>query len=167
MIGVHSIEKHRAGTETHELLLLVHILRENGTFFEFSLCLSRACLGKIMHFIYKWRKKCRFLTLPTQLPARPQPPSDSCSSCGSGRDGSNGTTPVAPPVPPTQSDSASVAARANETEDPYTILVLALHTRVLDAVHVEDSCDCVRPVVGRHEHRIVPVVPASSLTFLI
>jgi hypothetical protein len=37
-------------------------LRENGTFFEFSLCSSRACLGKIMHFIYKWRKKCRFLT---------------------------------------------------------------------------------------------------------
>jgi hypothetical protein len=31
-------------------------------FFEFSLCLSRACLGKIMHFIYTWRKKCRFLT---------------------------------------------------------------------------------------------------------
>ena len=39
-----------------------YVLRENGTFFEFSLCLSRACLGKIMHFIYKWRKKCRFLT---------------------------------------------------------------------------------------------------------
>eukprot|EP01046_Picozoa_sp_COSAG06_P009619 COSAG06_NODE_504_length_14946_cov_34.563750_12_plen_161_part_00 len=38
-----------------------HHLRENGTFFEFSLCLSRACLGKIMHFIYKWLKKCRFL----------------------------------------------------------------------------------------------------------
>jgi hypothetical protein len=34
---------------------------ENGTFFEFSLCLSRACLGKMMIFIYKWRKKCRFL----------------------------------------------------------------------------------------------------------
>ena len=31
-------------------------------FFELSLCLSRACLGKIMHFIYKWLKKCRFLT---------------------------------------------------------------------------------------------------------
>eukprot|EP01046_Picozoa_sp_COSAG06_P010508 COSAG06_NODE_575_length_14056_cov_25.763345_3_plen_189_part_00 len=29
-------------------------------FFEFSLCLSRACLGKIMHFIYIWLKKCRF-----------------------------------------------------------------------------------------------------------
>ena len=29
-------------------------------FFEFSLCLSRACLGKMMTFIYKWRKKCRF-----------------------------------------------------------------------------------------------------------
>jgi hypothetical protein len=38
------------------------LLRENGTFFEFSLCLSRACLGKMMHFIYKWLKKCRFLT---------------------------------------------------------------------------------------------------------
>jgi hypothetical protein len=33
---------------------------ENGIVFEFSLCLSRACLGKIMHFIYKWLKKCRF-----------------------------------------------------------------------------------------------------------
>ena len=30
-------------------------------FFECSLCLSRACLGKIMHFIFKWLKKCRFL----------------------------------------------------------------------------------------------------------
>ena len=30
--------------------------------FEFSLYLSRACLGKIMHFIYKWRNKWRFLT---------------------------------------------------------------------------------------------------------
>ena len=29
-------------------------------FFEFSLCLSRACLGKIMHFIYKWLKNGRF-----------------------------------------------------------------------------------------------------------
>eukprot|EP01046_Picozoa_sp_COSAG06_P025205 COSAG06_NODE_2104_length_7581_cov_9.832130_4_plen_264_part_00 len=29
--------------------------------FEFSLCLSRACLGKIMHLMYKWhRKKWRF-----------------------------------------------------------------------------------------------------------
>jgi MFS family permease len=33
-------------------------------FLEFSLCLSRACLGKIMHFIYKWLKKCRFLMKP-------------------------------------------------------------------------------------------------------
>jgi hypothetical protein len=36
-------------------------LHENATFLEFFLCLSRACLGKIMHFIYIWRKKCRFL----------------------------------------------------------------------------------------------------------
>eukprot|EP01046_Picozoa_sp_COSAG06_P037656 COSAG06_NODE_4273_length_4410_cov_5.289754_7_plen_54_part_00 len=42
----------------------INTLRENGTFFEFSLCLSRACLGKIMHFIYKWLKKCRFLAEP-------------------------------------------------------------------------------------------------------
>ena len=26
-------------------------------FFEFSLCLSRACLGKMINFIYKWLKK--------------------------------------------------------------------------------------------------------------
>eukprot|EP01046_Picozoa_sp_COSAG06_P012596 COSAG06_NODE_745_length_12649_cov_128.650916_3_plen_94_part_00 len=35
---------------------------KTALFFGFSLCLSRACLGKIMHFIYKWLKKCRFLT---------------------------------------------------------------------------------------------------------
>ena len=28
----------------------------NVIFFEFSLCLSRACLGKMIVFIYKWRK---------------------------------------------------------------------------------------------------------------
>ena len=51
-------------------------LRENGTFFEFPLCLSRACLGKIMHFRYKWRKKCRFLTMSgaqKEIAARPLP----------------------------------------------------------------------------------------------
>ena len=37
------------------------ISQRKVVFFEFSLCLSRACLGKIMHFIYKWLKKCRFL----------------------------------------------------------------------------------------------------------
>jgi hypothetical protein len=35
-------------------------LGTNGPFFEFSLCLSRACLGKMFVFIYKWRKKDRF-----------------------------------------------------------------------------------------------------------
>ena len=39
-------------------------LRKTPLFFEFSLCLSRACLGKMMHFIYKWRKKwCFFAPL--------------------------------------------------------------------------------------------------------
>jgi hypothetical protein len=46
----------------HDADEVLAILRENGTFFEFSLCLSRACLGKIMHVIYKRLKKCRFLT---------------------------------------------------------------------------------------------------------
>jgi hypothetical protein len=35
-------------------------LHKTPLFFEFSLCLSRACLGKKMHFIYKWLKKWRF-----------------------------------------------------------------------------------------------------------
>ena len=29
-------------------------------FFEFSLCLSRACLGKMIIFIYKWLKNAVF-----------------------------------------------------------------------------------------------------------
>jgi hypothetical protein len=29
-------------------------------FFEFSLYLSRACLGKMIVFVYKWLQKCRF-----------------------------------------------------------------------------------------------------------
>eukprot|EP01044_Picomonas_judraskeda_P034032 COSAG03_NODE_13918_length_484_cov_0.664935_2_plen_102_part_01 len=32
----------------------------NASFFEFSLCLSRACLGKMIIFISRWRKKWRF-----------------------------------------------------------------------------------------------------------
>jgi hypothetical protein len=41
-------------------LAQIKCLRENGTFLEFSLCSSRACLGKMLIFIYKWLKKCRF-----------------------------------------------------------------------------------------------------------
>ena len=36
------------------------VLCETPLFFEFSLCLFRACLGKMVHFLYKWRKKWRF-----------------------------------------------------------------------------------------------------------
>jgi hypothetical protein len=32
---------------------------QTPSFFEFSLCLSRACLGKMIVFIYKWRKNLR------------------------------------------------------------------------------------------------------------
>jgi hypothetical protein len=44
----------------HFLLQLLAPAKNATLFFEFSLCLSRACLGKKMHFIYKWRKKWRF-----------------------------------------------------------------------------------------------------------
>ena len=35
-------------------------LRKRHLFFEFSLCLSRACLGKMFVFMYKWRKNAVF-----------------------------------------------------------------------------------------------------------
>eukprot|EP01046_Picozoa_sp_COSAG06_P054793 COSAG06_NODE_9868_length_1800_cov_67.102686_2_plen_154_part_00 len=38
-------------------------LRENGPFLESSLCLSRACLGKMFSFMYKWLKKTVFTHL--------------------------------------------------------------------------------------------------------
>ena len=34
----------------------------NASLFEFSMCLSRACLGKMIIFTSKWRKKTRFRT---------------------------------------------------------------------------------------------------------
>ena len=37
-------------------IIRADVLQENGTLFEFSLCLSRACLGKMIVFIYKWYK---------------------------------------------------------------------------------------------------------------
>ena len=45
---------------------------KTALFFEFSLCLSRACLGKIMHFIYKWLKKCRFLASHASFQPHPR-----------------------------------------------------------------------------------------------
>eukprot|EP01046_Picozoa_sp_COSAG06_P026451 COSAG06_NODE_2275_length_7194_cov_10.705144_4_plen_92_part_00 len=33
---------------------------KTASFFEFSLCLSRACLGKMIVFIYKWLKNAVF-----------------------------------------------------------------------------------------------------------
>eukprot|EP01046_Picozoa_sp_COSAG06_P008785 COSAG06_NODE_449_length_15623_cov_50.097204_3_plen_171_part_00 len=35
-------------------------VRKTASFFEFSLCLSRTCLGKMIVFIYKWRKNTVF-----------------------------------------------------------------------------------------------------------
>jgi hypothetical protein len=56
-------------------IILTLGLRENGTFFEFSLCLSRACLGKKMTFIHKWLKKPVFL--PVHRLNWQQPPASS------------------------------------------------------------------------------------------
>eukprot|EP01046_Picozoa_sp_COSAG06_P069038 COSAG06_NODE_18640_length_876_cov_1.021879_1_plen_68_part_10 len=35
-------------------------VRKTASFFEFSLCMSRACLGKMIVFIYKWLKNAVF-----------------------------------------------------------------------------------------------------------
>jgi hypothetical protein len=35
-------------------------VRKTASFFEFSLCLSRACLGKMIIYIYKWLKNAVF-----------------------------------------------------------------------------------------------------------
>jgi len=47
----------------HVSIRIVKVLpAKNATLsIEFSLCLSRACLGKMVHFIYKWRKSGAFL----------------------------------------------------------------------------------------------------------
>jgi hypothetical protein len=53
---------HNARVVAHpsDLVAYLSLLSENRlSFFEFSLCLSRACLGKIMHIIYKCLKKRR------------------------------------------------------------------------------------------------------------
>jgi hypothetical protein len=50
-------------TRKADPLLLATCRRERKrAFLEFSLRLSRACLGKKITFIYKWRKKPVFLT---------------------------------------------------------------------------------------------------------
>ena len=39
----------------------------NGIFFEFSLCLSRACLGKMFVSMYKWLKNAVFSHLSRRV----------------------------------------------------------------------------------------------------
>jgi hypothetical protein len=58
--AVRAAQARRRGEQLqHELhlqldLLKLDLVRKTATFFEFSLCLSRACLGKMIVFIYKW-----------------------------------------------------------------------------------------------------------------
>jgi hypothetical protein len=49
-----------SATEQQQQQQAAGAVRKTASFFEFSLCLSRACLGKIIVFIYKWRKKAVF-----------------------------------------------------------------------------------------------------------
>jgi hypothetical protein len=44
------------GTSNGLTLHIADWVRKTASFFEFSLCLSRACLGKMFVFIYKWLK---------------------------------------------------------------------------------------------------------------
>ena len=60
----------RAGSTAQQSTALTSICDKTASFFEFSLCLSRACLGEMFVFIYKWRKKCRFLTSERMIFAR-------------------------------------------------------------------------------------------------
>ena len=72
---------HRLGPREHQLLdEILNRLRARDSqrgrckktaFFEFFLCLSRACLGKMLIYIYKVDEKCRFLTwwLPSVVAA--------------------------------------------------------------------------------------------------
>jgi ABC-type multidrug transport system fused ATPase/permease subunit len=45
-------------------------VRKTASFFEFSLCLSRACLGKMIVFIYKWLKTAVLRRASTPSSAR-------------------------------------------------------------------------------------------------
>ena len=42
------------------IALAMAAVGKTASFFEFSLCLSRACLGKMIVFIYKWLKNAVF-----------------------------------------------------------------------------------------------------------
>jgi hypothetical protein len=46
-------------------------LFKNASLFELSLCLSRACLGKMIIFSIEWRKKMSFLTLKRSAASQP------------------------------------------------------------------------------------------------
>jgi hypothetical protein len=63
-------KRHRTKTQTHSFVRLGQrcgVLRKTPHFSHLFLCLSRACLGKKMHLIYKWRKKWRFSYIDHRL----------------------------------------------------------------------------------------------------
>jgi hypothetical protein len=61
---------HLCAAELEALVLEFSAVRfpcRNASFFEFSLCLSRACLGKIIVFMYKWLKTTDFRTVTERV----------------------------------------------------------------------------------------------------
>jgi hypothetical protein len=53
---------------TQQQLELKTAVRKTASFFEFSLCLSRACLGKMIVFICKWRENAVFRRCEATMP---------------------------------------------------------------------------------------------------
>jgi hypothetical protein len=74
--NAHPKERCKSAVEHSAPNLLDRLLRQNGLFLEFSLvlvlvlCVSRACLGKMIVFIHKWRKKTVLTHLGTLIPCR-------------------------------------------------------------------------------------------------
>ena len=98
--GVARLAANRAAL--HATAALTEALHKTPLFFEFSLCLSRACLGKKMHFIYKWLKKWRFSHRLSDL-------DDSTAGLVAGRLSRAGWAAVAC-LPPRHAAKAAVAA---------------------------------------------------------
>jgi hypothetical protein len=46
----------RSETDSEIAAAIAAAVRKTASFFEFSLCLSRACFGKMIVFIYKWQR---------------------------------------------------------------------------------------------------------------
>ena len=79
---------HQNKTDMRRRLFVHHgkvlTLRKTALFLEFSLCLSRACLGKMLFknvFMHEWLKKRRFYSPAHPRPHRLRPPHPERRNC--------------------------------------------------------------------------------------